>query len=70
MSYKKHQVVKIGRRYYVDSSELGGQLEVTLDIKHAQWFDPTKEHEIKKMEKLRLEYGGVPCNLIDELFGD
>ena len=70
MSYKKYQVVKIGKYYYVEDYNVGTSLALNTNIQNARWFDSSIPALKDKMETVCLSYGGVICDLMDELQPD
>ena len=66
----RQQVIKIGRYYYVEDYNVKTSLALSLNIQNARWFDSSLNHHKDKMETVCLDYGGVICDLIDELQSD
>lgn len=69
MSGRK-QVIKIGKYYYVEDYNAGTSLALNTNIQNARWFDYSLNHHKDKMETVCSDYGGVICDLIDELQSD
>lgn len=67
----RQQVIKIGEYYYVEDYNAGTSLALSTNIQNARWFKPDSiAHHKTKMETVCLNYGGVICDLIDELQPD
>ncbi|BCA86663.1 hypothetical protein EsVE80_21860 [Enterococcus saigonensis] len=66
----RRQVIKIGEYYYVEDYNAGTSLALNRNIQNATWFDSSIPHHKTKMEGICLNYGGVICDLIDELQSD
>ncbi|MCD1025727.1 hypothetical protein [Enterococcus sp. SMC-9] len=65
----RQQVIKIGRYYYVEDYNAKTSLALNLNIQNARWFDSSLKHHTDKMDSICSDYGGVICDLIDELQG-
>lgn len=65
----RQQVIKIGRYYYVDDYNAKTSLTLSLNIQNARWFDSSLTYHTDKMDSICSDYGGVICDLIDELRG-
>ncbi|HGF7432719.1 TPA: hypothetical protein QFT45_001559 [Enterococcus faecium] len=70
MKTGRQQVIKIGKYYYVDDYNAKTSLTLNTNIQNATWFDSSLKHQKNKMETVCSRYGGVICDLIDELQSD
>jgi hypothetical protein len=66
----RQQVIKIGKYYYVEDYNARTSLALSTNIQSARWFDPSVTALKNKMETVCSDYGGVGCDLIDELQSD
>lgn len=65
----RQQVIKIGKYYYVEDYNSGTSLALSTNIQNARWFNSSIPALKDKMETVCSDYGGVICDLIDELRG-